>query len=201
MSAFFDDAAKRRVREAVERIEASCGAEVVVAVRKRSFSYRHSHYLFGFLVALALLSALLFLPQTFDIITWPFEIAAAFGAGALLCSIVGPLERTLTGRRAMQEQVSRAAKAAFVDLGISGTRDRSGLLIYVSVAERMASVVSDIGLSEADYREARAAIEESIARIDFDAFVQAIERLAEPLAQAVPRRADDINELPDEVAS
>ena len=201
MSAFFDDAAKRRVREAVERIEASSGAEVVVAVRKRSWSYRHSHYLFGFLVALALLSALLFLPQSFDIVTWPLEIAVAFGAGALLCSVVGPLERTLTRRRTMEEQVTRAAKAAFVDLGIGGTRERCGMLVYVSVGERMASVVSDIGLQEADCREARAAIESAVARVDFDKFVEGIESLAEPLALAVPRRPSDVNELPDEVAS
>jgi putative membrane protein len=205
MRKFFDEDGKQRVRRAVEEIEGASGAEVVVAVRKRSWRYRQSHYLFGFAVALVVLSLLLFLPQEFPIVTWPLEIAASFAGGALLCSVAGPLERWLTGRRVMQAQVTRAAKEAFVDLGIAQTRAHSGLLIYVSLAERLASVVADVGirsvLENEAYREAIAHIERGVARADFDAFVAGLDKLGAPLASAMPRAADDVNELPDEVAS
>lgn len=202
---FFDEEGRQRVRRAVEKIEGASGAELVVAIRKRSWRYRQAHYLCGFVVSLVLLSALLFLPQSFPIVTWPLEIVLAFGTGAVLCASAGPLERWLAGRRAMETQVARAAKEAFVDLGITRTRDRSGLLVYVSLAERLANVVADAGLTSAadkdGYREALAKIERAVARVDFDGFVAALEQLEEPLALAVPRRHDDVNELADEVAS
>jgi putative membrane protein len=201
---FFEEAGKKRVREAVRAIERRTAAEVVVAVRKRSWRYRHTHYLFGFVTALLVLIALLFLPQEFDIDTWPLEIGGAFIGGALLCSLFPPLERLLTEPGVMAAQVARAAKAAFVDLGITRTRGRTGLLVYLSLGERRAHIMTDLALEEVAGDErflaARGAIEAAAAEGDLDAFVAALARLAPPLAAALPRQDDDVNELSDEAA-
>lgn len=201
---FYGEDARRRVKTAVEAIEATSGAEVVVAVRARSWRYRHTHFLVGFVFALSLLAALLFLPQSFDIDFWPLELTLAFVTGAAVCMAVPGLERWLTAKSLMAEQVARAAKEAFVDLGVSKTRARTGLLIYVSLAERAAYVVPDVGLDgvgqETSFEKAAAAIERAVARADFDGLIAALEKLSAPLAKIAPRTADDINELPDEVA-
>lgn len=197
---FFEDEARERVKKAVAAIEADSGAEIVVAVRERSLRYRHAHFLFGFVVALVLLCVLLFLPQTFDIDFWPLELSAAFVLGAALCMGIPPLERLFATKRVMAEQVTCAAKAAFFDLGVSYTRARSGLLVYVSMGERRAELVADVGLKDATIDKARDAIAEAAARADFDAFIAGLEALAAPLAKALPRTEDDINELPDGVA-
>ena len=197
---FFEDEARKRVKKAVAAIEAQSGAEIVVAVRERSLRYRHAHFLFGFIVALVLLCVLLFLPQTFDIDFWPLELTGAFVLGAAFCMGIPPLERLFATQRVMAEQVRCAAKAAFFDLGVSYTRARSGLLIYVSMGERRAELVADVGLKDAAFDKARDAIADAAARADFDAFIAGLEALAAPLAKALPRAEDDINELPDGVA-
>jgi putative membrane protein len=201
---FFGDEGKRAVKDAVRAIEETTAAEVVVAVRKRSWRYRHTHYLFGFVISLLVLIALLFLPQSFDIATWPLEIGGAFIGGALLCAVVPPLERLLTEPGVMETQVARAAKAAFVDMGITRTHGRTGLLVYLSLRERRAELVGDValGVLETDdgYKKARTGIEAAAAEADLDAFVAALRQLAAPLAAALPRREDDVNELPDEAA-
>lgn len=201
---FFEGEAKKRVRRAVKAIEAETAAEIVVAVRARSWRYRHTHFLFGFIVALVVLAGLLFSPWSFDIDFWPLEITVAFVAGVAFCMLVPPLERLLTAKSVMRAQVSRAAKAAFVDLGVTRTTGRSGLLVYVSLGERAAELVPDVGLSSAcaakTFAAAEAAIDRAVRRADFEAFVAGLNMLTKPLAEALPRRDDDENELADEVA-
>ncbi len=201
---FFDDDAKARVKSVVAAVELETGAEVVVTVRARSWRYRHTHYLVGFVTALLVLAVLLFHPLPFDVDFWPLELTLAFVIGTALTMVVPPLERLLTARHLMQTQVHRAAKAAFVDLGVSRTSARTGLLIYVSLGERLAALVPDVGLADARSSEAftraEKAIERATARADFDAFLAGLAELGEPLAALAPRRADDVNELPDEVA-
>ncbi len=201
---FLEDDAHEHVKHVVHTIEQQSSAEIVVAVRERSWRYRHAHFLFGFIVALLLLCALLFLPQPFDILYWPLEITGAFVLGAAICMNVPPLERLFATQRVIAEQVERAGKAAFFDLGVSYTRERSGLLIYVSVAERRLEIVADAGIDKAltmdGFQKAKAAMGVAVERSDFDAFLTGMQLLAAPLAAALPRGADDRNELADEVA-
>lgn len=199
---FFSEQAKDRTAEAVAKIEASSSAEIVVAVRTSSGHYRHSDYLFGFLCALGLLCALLFLPQPFSIDTWPLEVTVAFAVGAAFCGSFEPLRRIMTSRTLMNGCVLQAARAQFYDLGISSTRDRTGILVYVSMFERRAEVVGDLGVSpaydKATWVKAVEALNESIADgPDFDRFTEALVMLKAPLSKALPTRADDLNELPD----
>jgi|RhiMetdeSRZDD1v2_1073273.scaffolds.fasta_scaffold1567655_1 putative membrane protein len=195
--------ARAAVRDAVARLERHTAAEIVVAVRYRSASYRHTDYLVGFASALAALCALLFLPQEFDIITWPLEVTLGFVAGAVVCAQLPGLKRIFTSRRAMNDEVARAARAAFVDLGVTRTRARSGILVYVSMLEHRVEIVRDVGLDVLDddegWRSALQKLEASIRRSGRDGFEKALEGLREPLARLLPRTEDDVNELADGV--
>ena len=91
-----------------------------------------------------------------------------------------------------------AAREAFVDQGVSRTRRRTGILVYVSTFERRVEIVADIRvdtkLVDAEVR----ALAEAVAHgPDLDAFVEALRRFGPALARALPRGADQVNELPD----
>ncbi len=205
MKKFFDDDCKARAGDAVRRIEAGSAAEVVVMVEKRSNAYRHTHYLFGLAAALAVLAVFLYAPDGIDFTTWPLDLAAVFAVAAALCESAPWLTRRLTRAATMREQVARAARAAFVDRGIGVTRGRTGVLVYVSALEGLVEVVADVGLAAATENEAwKAAVagmDRSVGAGDAAGFLAALDALAEPLAKAVPRQADDVNELSDEVAA
>jgi putative membrane protein len=204
-AAFFTDDARKRVTATIKEVEAQTSAEVVVAVRRRSGTYRQADYLFGFACAMTVLAVLLFAPQEFLVEMMPLDVLLAFGAGALVASRVQPLERALTLAKTRRAQVQLAARAAFVDLGITRTSGRNGLLVYVSAFERAVEVVTDIGFS-ADARTRLAPRFEALdaaARggLDFARFVTALGALGAPLGELHPHRDDDVNELPDEVSA
>ncbi|HEY3452099.1 MAG TPA: hypothetical protein VGK67_37495 [Myxococcales bacterium] len=202
---FYEDQAKAAAKATVEAIENQTSAEVVIALRKSSGSYRAADYLFGAALALATLVTILVLPSSFRMIAVPVDLVVAFALGVFLCSRSPALRRMLTGPNRRREQLQVAAKAAFVDLGISRTTGRWGVLIYLSMLERDAEVVADVGLDFGamgeDWPKAVSAIREAVARTDFEGFKAAALALGPVLGKAHPRRDDDVNELPDEVSA
>ncbi|MCC6522674.1 MAG: hypothetical protein IT373_08450 [Polyangiaceae bacterium] len=202
-SDFLGESARAGVAATIRALEATTRAELVVAVRPRSAVYRETDYLVGLVFAQATLSALLFLPQTFHIASWPAEVLLGFVLGAFVSSSVWPLKRWLAPRGRLAREVRRAARAAFFDLGVGRTRERTGILVFVSVLERSVEVVLDVGaesvLEEVAWAEARGALERAVRAQDLAGFTAALGGLAAPLAAALPRRPDDANELPDEL--
>jgi putative membrane protein len=129
--------------------------------------------------------------------------ALGFGLGLVLALNVAPLLRLLARERRLQQSVNDAAKVAFHDLGISRTSGRNGLLVFVSTFEQRALVVADLGIyPEAlgpRWPEACAALSAAVKARDLAAFERALESLGPILGAHMPRQADDLNELPDEV--
>ncbi|MBX3223468.1 MAG: hypothetical protein KF795_23345 [Labilithrix sp.] len=200
--AFFDDAAKAAVTAAIKRVESQTSAEVVVAVRRQAgVSYREADLGFGALVALVSLALLLFVDREFATTWIPVDVALSFAAGALLCRYTMSLRRLLTPASRRRDETRRAACSAFQELGIGRTSGRNGILVLVALFEHEVAVVSDVGVDPAAISASVAALEGSVRRVvpDFDAFVAALESLGPALAPAMPRRDDDVNELPDEV--
>jgi putative membrane protein len=198
--AFSEPAARERVSRAVAEIEARTSAELVVAVQPSSGHYRHADYAFGALVALVATLIFVFHPWSFRSDLFPIELALSFALGALLAAYLPQLRRLLVSKRLARQNVERAAKAAFYDLGVSGTRGRTGVLVFVSMFERDAAVISDLGVvPEAGWADAVSDIRRAARRADLEQFMQAVSALAPLLEQALPRAADDVDELPNEL--
>jgi uncharacterized membrane protein len=77
--------------------------------------------------------------------------------------------------------------------------------VYVAALERTAEVVADVGVTRAvaaaPWTAAIARVAESARRGDAAAVATAVAALADVLAPALPRSADDVNELADEVGA
>ena len=200
---FFRDAAKQSTASSVKRVEAQTSAEVVVAVRRRSGDYRVAAYHFGLFVGAAVVVYLLLAPALFSVADIALDGALGFGLGLVLAFNVSLLLRALVRERPLQQSVDAAAKVAFFELGISRTSGRNGLLVFVSTFERRAVVVADIGIDVAAlgvaWTEACAALSGAVKARDLMAFERALESLGPILGRSMPRSADDVNELPDEV--
>jgi putative membrane protein len=197
-AAFFTDAAKKRVTEAVMDAESRTAAEIVVVVRHASARWREVDLGVGAVVAFGVLLLLLFHPRPIAVEIMPVDVALAFVAGVVVSASIGPLKRALLPRKRVSEQVRAAARAAFVDQGVSRTKGRTGILVYVSTFERRVEVVADIGVDEKLLELQARALSESLSQgADFDAFVDAVRSIGLALAASLPRSEDDVNELPD----
>ncbi|WNG40965.1 hypothetical protein F0U61_50165 [Archangium violaceum] len=202
MKAFFEDATRKRAAAEVKAIEARTAAEVVVAVRHASGHYRHTDYLVGFGLSLVTLLAMLYLPPEFPLETFPVGVALTFAMGAYSSERLPALRRRLTSRKLLEENVRTAARATFVELGVSRTSGRTGLLVLVSTFERRVEVVTDIGVDTAalgsEWEQALTKLSAAVAASESpEPFFEALRLLAPPLERELPRADDDINELPD----
>jgi putative membrane protein len=200
---FFDDAAKTAVRDAIRRIELQTSAEVVVAVRRQAgVSYLDVELLVGAFLSFVSLLLLLFLEQEFAMAWIPFDVAVAFVIGFVACRTVAPLRRLLVPKRRRQEEASRAAAALFHQLGIGKTTERNGILVVFAAFERQVAVQADVGVDASSLKTCVESLVRSVDRASpsFEEFIGALESLGPMLAQTMPRREDDVNELSDEVA-
>lgn len=200
---FFREEAKQSTARSVKNVEAQTSAEVVVAVRRRSGDYRVDAYHFGLLLGGLVVAYLLVAPQIFTVGDIALDGALGFGLGLLLALNVSPLLRFLAREKSLAKNVHDAARVAFVELGISRTSGRNGLLVFVSTFEQRAYVVTDVGIDVArlgaKWAEACAALSSAVKRRDLPGFEAALESLGPVLGASMPRAADDVNELPDEV--
>jgi uncharacterized membrane protein len=97
-----------------------------------------------------------------------------------------------------------AAREIFAQLGMTKTKDRNAVLIFVAPSSQTFAVVGDEGVHQkcgADFwRELTASMETHFKQGNFTAgLLQGIERAGQLLATHFPRNHDDKNELPDTV--
>jgi putative membrane protein len=130
-----------------------------------------------------------------------FAVQAALFILALLLLNWTWLRLALTPRRHQRRQAFRVAVEQFFTLGISRTRSRAGVLIFVSLAEHYARIIADDGLtgkiSEAEWRTV---IDDMVGllrggRVN-EAFLLAVNETGALLARAAPPDGGG-NDLPD----
>jgi putative membrane protein len=201
---FLDDAARAAFARAVDAIETVSAVEVVVAVRRRSYAYRHVNTTIGILVAFAGLAAMLFSSYTFSLVAILFDpFAVGLAAGALVELLPG-LKRVLTPHLQRRLHVHRAARATFFDRGVHATRDRSGLLVYISWLEQEVALVPDLGLQRALPAETLLRMEQALSaemKHGGAAVATALEKLCNQLRDAMPIGGDDTDELSNSIDS
>lgn len=108
--------------------------------------------------------------------------------------------------RAISDPEAEAARQ-FERLGMTATRERNGVLLYVAPQAQRFAVVGDTGVHAAGgaalWPEVAALVAERFREGRFtDGLVAAVERLGALLAERFPRRPGeaDTNELPDEIS-
>jgi putative membrane protein len=201
---FLTDATKEALTAAVQSVEAVSSAELVIAVRPSSGYFFHADLLVGLAAAFAVLAFQLFSP-------WPFGLAwlivdplIAAALGIFVSSRSPALRRGLTPVAVRRRQTEAAARAAFVDRRVHRTTGRTGILLYISLLEREAVLVPDLGVEAVaaaeSWKQAEAALREAVRRgEDGAAVARHVEALAAVLSPALVRSADDVDELANEV--
>ncbi|MBY0612002.1 MAG: hypothetical protein K2P80_07425 [Beijerinckiaceae bacterium] len=196
------EADQARIAETVRAAERTTSAEIVCAVAAGASEYRFTPVLWSSVVALLLPWPLWWLTemQVSSILVLQLLVFCA----CLLILSWKPIRLRLTPRAIRRTDVERAAERQFHLLGIMRTRRRAGILVYVSLAERVAVILPDEAAREhltlAASQAALAALTERLKRRELaEGFVSAIGILAEAMAPGLPAGADDVDELPNRV--
>ena len=195
-------AAQAHLARAVARAEAGTSGEIVVMVSRRAGAYRS-------VVLLAALVAALILPWLLLALTaWSAAsillAQAALVAVLLVASQQERLRLALVPPSLRRTRAREAALRAFWSLGLSRTRGRTGVLLYLSLAERHAELVTDLGVLGRVPQDAWDAILADLVRAlgrgETEAgLTVAVERIGARLAEHLPAGLDDPDELPNRV--
>lgn len=223
------DTDRARIESAVKTAEVGTTGEIYCVVAGESSDYREVPIAWGAIAALAGPAVLL----AFGIhVTAPDDFgqgwsaaqmstaaeatarAALSGAIILQCVLfvvvailvaIPPVRRLLTPRPLKRERVRRRAQEQFLAKNLQATRERTGVLIYVSASEHMAELIADQGIAaKVDAAAWDAAMKQLMAGFKAgqpaQGFEDAIASCGAILAQHFPPRDDgNPNELSDSV--
>jgi putative membrane protein len=197
-----DEALRRELAAAVQKIEKGSAAEVVVTIVPRSAA--HGDVTLGAALAAVLLFQLLaaaLFPSVGALHVALDSAALALVVGFLVRALP-PLERLLLPGRVAARRVEVAAESAFCRQGIFRTRDHVGLLLFVSLLERRAVLLLDDGLSRALPAEGLAGLRAEAGRLfatpdPARALLALLDQLGRLSARHLPAGPGDVNELPD----
>lgn len=192
---------RTRVEQAIKEAETRSSGEFVTAIAAASDDYLYIPTLAAAGVVFLLSGLVLLLP-------WPIRVDLFYAgqvAGFIALALAfrwPPLRMTLVPRSVKEERARRYAHQLFLDLGLSSTRDRTGVLLFVSEAEHYVEIIADRGVQE----HADNAVWERIVA-DFtrevragrtaDGFVQAVAACTAVMAEHHPWHSGDQNELPN----
>ena len=197
----FDQAACENLAECVREIETSTDAELVIVVRARSTHYAHVDYLFGALLAFAVLLFLLFSPFTFHQYWVPIDVVLSFVIGAFVSSRSNFLRRLLARKKFQSSAVRTAAAAMFYEAGIANTNAEMGVLIYLSLLERQLELIADRGVLKCvpaqEWNRELFELHEAGKKPEPASFLTAIRSFGKLLATHLPPTGKNPNELPD----
>ncbi|MHB1375634.1 TPM domain-containing protein [Pseudomonas sp.] len=190
----------QQVAAAIERIERDTDAEVVTVLAAQADDYRYIPLLWASLIALLLPGALLFFGGWLNawqqlLVQWAMflVLAVAFRAPALTSRLI---PRAVRNWRACN-----LARRQFIELNLHHTEADTGVLIFVSEAERYVEILVDRGIASridnAAWETIVAAFTERVkqGRV-LEGFLGCIESAGALLARHVPA-THARNELPN----
>ena len=143
-------------------------------------------------------------PTLSQLLTLLMVLAALKFTVALLIMKWMPLRIALTPASTKHRRVRRRAVSIFKAAAERRTAGRTGILIYLSMAERRAEIIGDEAITKVatpeTWGEAMASllVEVKDGRVG-DGIVAAVERVGSVLAEHFPRSAGDVNESPDKL--
>lgn len=196
------DAERRRIAEAVREAEARTAGEIVVVIETDPCEEADATIALvaaGFL-AIASAGLLSLTGLSFHAVVLGQALIFA-GLAALAAS--SRVRRALRIDRLPSAATHEAAERAFDELGLGRTKERTGVLIHVALADRSVEIIADEGVHSAVAPETwRETVAEIVAaggqgRLA-DGIVAAVKRCGDALADALPPEPGLGNELPNE---
>jgi putative membrane protein len=193
---------RARVAEAIRAAEAGTCGEIYVVVARQAGEFRFVSLLWAALVAL--------------IEPWPLHLLTSWSTDIILVLQVATfvVVAIVTAHPAVRHQLlppgiaaaasRQAAQALFMAHGLHLTEQRTGVLIYVALANRRVEIVVDAGINaKVDQSDWDGIAQEVVSAARRGALgeglVIAVRNAGALLSRHFPRGPQDRNELPDRV--
>jgi putative membrane protein len=193
---------RERIAAAIRAVEAKTTGEIVCVLARTSSDTTALPVLLA--AAIALVLPWLLVAFTALAVQRILALQAIVFLVALVVLCLPRVRVALMPRAARRQIAHRLAMEQFRARGIARKKDRCGILIFVSLAERYARIIADEGIAaRVPQAQWQSAIDALIAHIRrgavADGFIVAIELCGNELATHFPRGEAAAHELPDRI--
>jgi putative membrane protein len=193
---------RERISNAIQAAEAKTSGEIVCVLAETSSSATAFPVFLAAIGALALPWVLMTLTAMPVYRILSLQIAAFLILMGILCWT--PVRVALMPRRVRRAAAHRVAMAQFEIRGLARKHDRSGILIFVSLAERYARIIADEGISaRVPQSQWQAAVDVLVTHMRkgriAEGFVEAIDLCGNELAKHFPLTGAARRELSDRI--
>jgi len=214
----FKEKDKESVSKAINQAENKTSGEIAVAVIKESYDYAIYESIFAVLGGFIYFMIMLFyVPEIENILRkmfWDYSalyllIFYGFSTFVVITILyfaanISALDRLLVPRSIMEKKVNERAVRHFMESGVYNTRDRTGILIFISLLERRVMLLADSGISEKITQDKwDSMVNDIISGIKKGELTKhinsAIKECGSLLEEYFPIKDDDTNELPDKI--
>lgn len=194
------DDERLRIAESIKTAERKTSGEIVAVIATDSSAYLHVPFMWAALIALLVPWPFIHFTWMTVHTIWLLQLAVF---GALLAVLFNrTLRFALVPRSMKRERAHRRAVEQFLAQNMHTTDGRTGVLIFVSVAERYAEILADSGIDakvpESDWKDI---VDQLTTMIGdgraADGFVAAVEAVGLRLAQHFPPGSVDPSRLPN----
>ncbi len=200
---------KEQIKKAVEKAELNTRGEIVPMVLKRSDAYPAAHFRAAIVFGLVFAFALYYFPffEAGDALIYLWTMMGGMFIGYFLC-FHRKIKTFFLSKKEVAEEVHQRALEAFFHEGVHNTRERTGILLFVSSLEHRAELIADCGINEKVDKEAWDEILKPMLQglkegKAGDAITKAVEECGALLEKHFPFTGDqkekDTNELSDQV--
>ncbi len=198
--ALLSDSEQRQVSEAIHRVERETDAELVTVLAPQADNYAYIPLLWAGLLALVVPGAVNYFPGWLN----AYELTLAQWVIFIVLGLVFRLPRVTTRlipRSVRHWRASNLARRQFLEQNLHHTDGGTGMLIFVSEAERYVEILVDRGISSRLADDTWESIvtnftDEVKAGQTLQGFLHCIESCGQHLKQHVPA-THERNELPN----
>ena len=191
----------QEIKDGVASVESSTSGEVVVVLASRSSRYTTTELIYAIVFGYFFVSFYYLIFKNMGL----FGFIASSFLGMLVCFSLlsfNSIKRMFLLSHMMSHKVHRSAFRSFYKHGIYKTKNKTGILIYISLMERMVVVIGDEGINSKlkpnDWDEVVSKITNGIKEHDLKkGITEGLFASTLLLKEHFPVAVDDVNELSD----
>ncbi len=200
-----------RIKKAVREAESKISGEIVPVFVEKSGAYTIATYRAGLIAAAAAFLFIVifdrYVPSlaVYDPLLIFVSVMLVGSIGASLAHFINPVKKLMLSQAHMDQATRQRAETAFLEGEVFNTRQRTGILIFISFFEHEVIVMADKGINkEVDQKEWDALVRSIIEQVKkgklADGIIAAVGRCGDILLEKkFVITQDDVNELGDDL--
>ncbi|MDP8269690.1 MAG: TPM domain-containing protein [Candidatus Tenebribacter davisii] len=208
----------KQISSAVNKAESKTSGEIATAMIKESYNYAIYELIFAVIIGFIYFVAMMFFAGSIDQWLqgkfWDYSVHylimfygfSTFIVIALFYFFgnISSIDRLIVPKRIRLQKVQERATRYFMESGVFNTKDRTGILIFISIMERRVELLADSGInamiSKDKWQDIVNNIIKGIKENDITTHLtRSIDECGNLLAEHFPIQADDKNELTDDI--